>query len=99
MRPTLNGSNDFDVWQDHTADESDLLCTRKTFWSGELSEKTCYGEVKRAICNLNIYDLIEVALTKPGSECLFLNKFDLSVSASAVMCWKEHVLNSQQTHF
>ena len=81
------------------------VCPRRTFWVptsslsfrilGGARSGTCHGQVRREICNLDLYDLARLRDVKQPPEdaqCLFVNKFDLRVSPGAVACWKEDVL-------
>lgn len=56
------------------------ICARRTLWY--FNRKHCFGVMKRHLCNLDLRDLPEVY----ERNCLFINKFDLSVDARIVDC-------------
>ncbi len=61
------------------------LCPRRTLWN--YATKHCYGQSKRWMCNLGLRDLAEASEV----DCLFFNKFDLSVDSRPVTCLHEYL--------
>ena len=71
------------VYMDPDVDTTQGICPRYSNWNPDL----CHGKMKRWICNFSIGDLPRAI----NSQCLWMNKFDLSVDPRPIICMHEYL--------